>query len=168
MAFIIFVTFIVFAGMSFSVTTTIATALVSSRLDYYNSLFNNIALNVMKLQCVQNRLARVVTRSPHFYHPEPLLPVRYRIILKICVVTYQALSSKQPAHSCKTAQIALIIYFSFPVLRKISELQLIRLLPNWCWIGRCSEQFRLQVDGQWSECPSPECTSHNTPTAMPL
>ena len=53
---------------------------------------------------MQNCLARVVTRSPHFLHSLPLLkslhwfPVRYRIIFKICTITYQALSSKQPAY----------------------------------------------------------------------
>ena len=53
---------------------------------------------------MQNCLARVVTRSPRFSHSAPLfkslhwLPVRYRIIFKICAITHQALSSKQPAY----------------------------------------------------------------------
>ena len=47
-------------------------------------------------------LTRVVSRSPHFSYSVPLLkwlhwlPVRNRII--ICTITYQALSSKQPAY----------------------------------------------------------------------
>ena len=50
-----------------SVAKTIATALVTSRLDYCNSLFHNIAIkDITKLQRVQNCLARVVTRSPRF------------------------------------------------------------------------------------------------------
>ena len=91
--------------MSLSVAKTIATALVSSRLDYCNSLLHNIAIkDITKLQRVQNCLARVVTRSPRFSRPVPLLkslhwlPVRYRIIFKICTITYQALSTKQPAY----------------------------------------------------------------------
>ena len=45
-----------------SVRKTIATALVTSRLDYYNSLFHNIAIkDITTLQCVQNCLARVMT-----------------------------------------------------------------------------------------------------------
>ena len=57
-----------------------------------------------KLQRVQIFLARVVTRSPRFSRSLPLLkslhwlPVRYRIIFKICKITYQALSTKQPAY----------------------------------------------------------------------
>ena len=97
--------------MSFAVAKTIATALVSSRLDYCNSLYHNIALkDISKLQHVQHCLARVVTLSPHFSHSAPLLkslnwlPVRHHIIFKICTITYQALSSKQPSflHSLLT------------------------------------------------------------------
>jgi len=91
--------------ISLSVAKTIATALVSSRLDYCNSLLYNIAgKDITKLQRVQNCLARVVTRSPRFSRSVPLLkslhwlPVRYRIIFKICTIAYQALSFKQPAY----------------------------------------------------------------------
>ena len=57
-----------------SVAKTIATALVTSRLDYCNSLFHNIAIkDITKLQRVQNCLARVVTRSPRFTPSKPLL-----------------------------------------------------------------------------------------------
>ena len=51
----------------FSVTKTIATGAISSRFDYCNSPFHNIALHdIVKL--VQNCLVRVFTRSPHFFH----------------------------------------------------------------------------------------------------
>ena len=53
--------------LSLSVAKTIATALVSSRLDYCNSLLYNTAnKDIAKLQRVQNCLARVVTRSSFF------------------------------------------------------------------------------------------------------
>ena len=91
--------------MSFAVARTIATALVSSRLDYCTSLCHNIALkDTLKLQRVKHCLARVVTWSPRFSHSVPLLkslqwlPVRYRIILKICTITHQVLPPKQPAY----------------------------------------------------------------------
>ena len=59
--------------ISLSFAKTIATALVSSRLDYCNSLLYNTAnKDVAKLQHIQNCLARVVTRS-HFSHSVPLL-----------------------------------------------------------------------------------------------
>ena len=55
-AFIIFVTFVVFAGIClFAVAKTNATALVSSGLNFCNSLYHNIALkDILKHQCVQN------------------------------------------------------------------------------------------------------------------
>ena len=91
--------------LSLSVAKTIATALVSSRLDYCNSLLYNTAnKDIAKLQRVQNCLARVVTRSPRFSRSVPLLkslhwlPVQYRIIFKMCTIAYQALSSTQPAY----------------------------------------------------------------------
>jgi len=53
--------------ISLSVAKTTATALVSSRRDYCNSLLYNTAnTDIAKRQRVQNCLARVVTRSPRF------------------------------------------------------------------------------------------------------
>ena len=92
--------------MSFAVAKTIATALVSSRLDYCNSLYHNIGLNdILKLLRVQNCLSRVVTLSPHFSHSVLLLkslhclPIRYRIIFKICAITYLNLFNLLILHS---------------------------------------------------------------------
>ena len=76
--------------ISLSVAKTIPIALVTSRLDNWNSLLYNIASkDILKLECVQNCLARVVTRSPRFSHSVPLLkslhrtwfPVQSRIVL---------------------------------------------------------------------------------------
>ena len=71
---------------------------------YNVNYINNNLKYILKLQLVQNYLARVVTRSPCFSHSVPLLkslhwlPVQYRIIFKICTITYEVLSSKQPAY----------------------------------------------------------------------
>ena len=73
----------------------LANVLVSSRLDYCNSLLSGIAeTDLTKLQRVLNRLARVVTNSPPFTRSVPLLcslhwlPVKYRVHFKICLLTY--------------------------------------------------------------------------------
>ena len=56
-----------------STAKTISNALISSRLDYCNSLLNNIAKqDLSKLQRVQNCLARVVLRAPRFSRSLPL------------------------------------------------------------------------------------------------
>ena len=57
-----------------STAKTISNALISSRLDYCNSLLNNIAKqDLSKRQRVQNCLARVVLRAPRFSPSLPLL-----------------------------------------------------------------------------------------------
>jgi len=91
--------------VSFSVANTIATALITSRLDYCNSLLYNIASkDILKLHCVQNYLARFVTRSPRCSHSVPLLkslhcvPVQSHIIFKFCTIAHQTLSSWEPSY----------------------------------------------------------------------
>ena len=83
----------------------LANALVSSRLDYCNSLLSGITeTDLTKLQRVLNRLARVVTKSPPFTRSVPLLhslhwlPVKYRVHFKICLLTYKALHEEQPVY----------------------------------------------------------------------
>ena len=80
-------------------------ALVSSRLDYCNSLFlslNNFELR--RLQLVQNSLCRAVTHSSKFYHITPelkklhWLPVRYRVQFKIGLIIYKILNQGQPVY----------------------------------------------------------------------
>ena len=62
--------------ISLSVAKSIATALVSSRLDYYNSLLYNTAnKDIAELQRVQLFLARVVTHSPRLSRSVPLLKI---------------------------------------------------------------------------------------------
>ena len=69
----------------------LAAALVSSRLDYCNSLLYGIA--DIDLTRLQNQLARLVTKSPPFTRSLPLLrslhwlPVRFGILFKINLLT---------------------------------------------------------------------------------
>ena len=83
----------------------LANALVSSRLDYCNSVLSGIAeTDLTKLQRILNHLARVVTKSPPFTRSVPLLrsfhwlPVKYRVHFKICLLTYRALHEEQPVY----------------------------------------------------------------------
>ena len=83
----------------------IANALVSSRLDYCDSLLSGIAeTDLTKLQHVFNLLASVVTKSPPFTRSVPLLrslhwlPVKYRVHFKICLLTYKALHEEQSVY----------------------------------------------------------------------
>ena len=93
----------------------LADALVSSRLDYCNSLLSGIAeTDLPKLQRILNRLARVVTKSPPFTCSVPLLrslhwlPVKYRVHFEICFLTYKTLQEEQPVY------LRSLIAISFP------------------------------------------------------
>ena len=96
-----------------STAKTISNALISSRLDYGNSLLNNIAKqDLSKLKGVQNCLARIVLRVPRFSPSLPLLkqihwlPVNYRIQFKLPTLTYRALAIHQPPY------LASLLHFS--------------------------------------------------------
>ena len=79
----------------------LATALMSTRLDYCNSLQYGIAdIDLARLQRLQNQLACLVTESLPFTRSIPLLrslhwlPVRFRILFKINLLTYETLHEK--------------------------------------------------------------------------
>ena len=83
----------------------LSNALVSSRLDYCNSLFLSLTdFELRRLQLVQNSFSRVVNRSSKFSHIIPQLkklhslPVRYRVQFKIGLITYKILNQGQPVY----------------------------------------------------------------------
>ena len=76
-------------SLSLDLAKPIAVAVVSSNLDYCNSLFHNMPeKDIARLQCAQNCNARVVTKAPRFSCPVPILkrlhwlPVRFCFHLK--------------------------------------------------------------------------------------
>ena len=82
----------------------LATDLVSSHLNHCNSLLYVIAdIDLAGLQHVQNRLARLVTKSPPFACSLPLLrslhwlPVRFKILVKNNLLIYKT-REKQPVY----------------------------------------------------------------------
>ena len=82
-----------------------ANALVSSRLDYCNSLFRGLSgFNQHKLQSIQNTLARIVTNHRKYAHVTPILqklhwlPVKYRCIFKTTTLVYKFLHSGFPSY----------------------------------------------------------------------
>ena len=83
----------------------LANALVSSRLDYCNSLYTGISKsNLNRLQRIQNSLARAVTRTAKYEHITPVLktlhwlPIKQRIEFKTGLLVHKALHSNQPSY----------------------------------------------------------------------
>ena len=70
-----------------------AVALVSRKLDDCNSLFHNTPeKDIAELKRAQNCLARVVTKALFLYETN-WLPVKFRIHLKICTLTFRTLNT---------------------------------------------------------------------------
>ena len=80
-------------------------ALVGSRTDYCNSLFRSLsALDLRRLQCVQNSLARIVANTTKYSHITPVrkslhwLPGMHRSIFKVALLVYKFLHSGYPEY----------------------------------------------------------------------
>ena len=80
-------------------------ALVGSRLDYCNSLFRGLsALDIRRLQGVQNSLARIVANTTKYSHITPVrkslhwLPVLHRSVFKTALLVYKFLHSGHPKY----------------------------------------------------------------------
>ena len=78
---------------------------MSSRIDYCNSLFRSLSsLNMRKLQCIQNTLARIVTNCNKYTRASPILkrlywlPVESRCIFKTATLVYKFLHSGHPSY----------------------------------------------------------------------
>ena len=80
-------------------------SLVSSRIDYSNSLLHGIAVcQIKRLQRLLNIAARIVTKTPPTQHITPVLqalhwlPVKQRISYKILLLTFKALNGQGPQY----------------------------------------------------------------------
>ena len=91
--------------LSSTTTEILVHAFVSSKLDNCNSLLYGLPNCLLKkLQHVQNAAARLITLSRKHEHITPILfnlhwlPVNYRIIFKILLITYKALNDLAPSY----------------------------------------------------------------------
>ena len=82
-----------------------ANVLVGSRLDYCNSLFRSLsALDLCRLQCVQNSLARIMANTSKYSHITLVrkslhwLPIKHRSIFKVVLLVYKFLHSGHPKY----------------------------------------------------------------------
>ena len=94
--------------LTFHATAQLIHALITTRLDFCNSILYNLPNNTIeRLQRIQNQAARMLTRSPRRYHITPVLGELYwlrisdRIIFKIVILTYKAFHGVAPVYLCE-------------------------------------------------------------------
>ena len=88
------------------VATTLVNAFITSRVDYCNSVFNNIsAVGILPLQRVLHAAARVIVRKRKYDHITASmrddlhwLPVRQRVEFKLCRLVYKCLNQSAPSY----------------------------------------------------------------------
>ena len=86
-------------------TCTIATSIVHCKLDYCNSVYNNLPkFHITRLQLIQNSLARAVVKVPKSCYITPILhslhwlKITERIDYRLLSLTYKVLTTTQPAY----------------------------------------------------------------------
>ena len=99
-------------------TKVLVHSLVTSRIDYCNSLLYGVAqCNLLKLQRVQNAAARLVCGESKYCHITPILqnlhwlPVKYRIWFKILLFVFKSVHTLSPTYICNLIQLGRSPYF---------------------------------------------------------
>jgi len=98
--------------------------LVTSRLDYCNSLLAGCSVKVIaRLQHVQNNAARLICDQPHGIHSAPLLrqlhwlPITSRVLYKLCLLMYDVytMTQHQPTSQNSAASVTMNDYVQLNV-----------------------------------------------------
>ena len=131
----------------------VVNALVTSRLDYCNSLlYGTVDKNFARLQRLQNTAARLIMRVPKYSNITPVLkelhwlPVRERVCFKIMLLVHRAVNCRGPVY----LRDLICIYTPTRALRSEGTKQLKRPKTN-CKAGDAS--FPAAAPDLWNRLP---------------
>jgi hypothetical protein len=133
---------------------TIATSLVHSKLDYCNSLYLGLPnFQILRLQRIQNSLARAVVSAPKFTHSTPILrslhwlKIPERIHYKVISLTLKTLQTSQPSYLR-----SLLTIQPHRSTRSSSCLTLLRP-PSISNLKSTNQSFRVSAPQLWNKLP---------------
>ena len=140
--------------LSESATARLVTALISSRLDYCNSVLTGLpADQINRLQRVQNCAARLVLRKNRREHITPLLfqlhwlPIKFRIQFKIAIFAYRFFENSLPSY----LSAALTAYHPSRSLRSSAE-KLLKV-PKFSLKTVGHRSFSYSAPSVWNSLP---------------
>ena len=140
-------------------TETLIHAFVSSRIDYCNSLLCGVPnCHLHKLQRIQNAAARLIFEESKYRHVTPLLkslhwlPVKYRIIFKVLLITFKAIHGLAPVYISELISIRDVSLSRYS-LRSTNSLMLnYPALKSRKTLG--GRSFSVAAPKLWNELPS--------------
>ena len=141
------------SAMSRETANMVACAIVSSRLDYCNSVLAGISsANLDRLQSVRNTLARVVTGTRRRDHITPVLaglhwlPVQARITFKVAVMVYKIRETRQPTYLSE-------LITDYIPSRSLRSSSTNRLAVHTCHSSTGARSFRHVAAAVWNDLP---------------
>lgn len=132
-------------------------AFISSRLDYYNSLYLGLPLSSIARLQIQNAAARLLTRAKKTEHVTPILaslhwlPVHFRIQLKMLLFVFKVLNGQAPSYL-----IDLLTRFSSSRSLTSSDRAFLAV-PCSCLKIKGDRAFSVAAPSLWNQLPLDIC-----------
>ena len=146
-----------------STTATLVNCLVTSKLDYCNSLLYGVHdYQIDRLQRCHNNAARVITLSRKYDHITPMLyqlhwlPVKYRIIYKVLVTAHKSLNDHGPVYLKD-----LLEWYQPPRVLRSGKEFLLRL-PSWRLKSIGARRFGFAAPYLWNNVLNIELRSESS------